>query len=523
MKRVLAALLLILGLPVLALAQNIPNHKSGSVYNVSAYNTWNARVIGGPYAAGAAVIVYPAQVTLLDGYTFSPFNTTASVQIGTGANVETVTPTAVAIGVCPAGYGGPQGCATLTVATANTHGQGDIVSSGTYGLQEAINDASGAGGIAVIDALFLGTNTTITGATPVANVSIRDERGPVQQYYTIQPTTLTQLSAPATRNVAATCSTTTTVCSGTAVGTWPNSAEYVCVTYIDILGGESACSTTQNFTATASVALNFTSPIASTGAVGWRAYAGLTSLATSYQLPISSSTCVLTTLESVVPACAIGANGVFPTPSVTTNITPLAFVVNVYHPLIQAHTTFAYMPTNSLQIPGIQTNYGPFTATGSITGGDIGVLGTVNIPTGLLNYIGKSVRITGKVTFTAVTNATATISTALGPTYSTGTPTTACTFTNTVALTNTHVYNADFLCDITTNATGTSGTMMVDGHQITQDQLGTVTGVAIAEDNSVAALTNAQSTANMLWIIMTTGTAAVNPAQLLTLHLEALN
>jgi hypothetical protein len=347
---------------------------------------------------------------------------------------------------------------------------------------------------------------------------VTDKRNAAPVYYYVQPTTLTALATPATRSAAAGA---TQVIDGTAVGTFANAVLFVCVTYVDILGGESPCSASFSYTPAGSLATNWASPAASTGAVGWRAYAGITGTSTQYQLPITASNCTLTTLESIFPACAIGAAAVFTTPLTTSSLAP-GYVVNVYRPNTQSHTTFGYQASASVAAGAFQSNYGPFIATGNIASGQLGVLGTVPLPLSYLNQIGKSVKISGKIASTAVSTAVQGYQVSLGPTFTTGTPTVLCQFTNTVTLAAV-AYGTSFECTLTTNAIGASGTIMPNGFAITQAAAGGATALSIGVDTGTAAITNKLDGQNTIYIVLTTGTAATNPAQLLDLHIVPLN
>jgi len=127
-------------------------------------------------------------VTLLVGYTvladgtqITPLATNAPINIGAGSNVETVRPTAIS-------------CATPTIPNTcvvtgwfhNAHGVGDPVTSGTYGLMEAVNAAHVQGGLVSVDGAWTaagGVTGTITGGTPAGtglgftNVTVLDWRG----------------------------------------------------------------------------------------------------------------------------------------------------------------------------------------------------------------------------------------------------------------------------------------------------------------------------------------------------------
>lgn len=495
-------------------------------YGLSGWAINNQRVasqfnydIDATFQNGLATFTYP-QATCQQALAFGgnnnkdPFNTNASVKI-----VDNVSET---VALSSKTYSG--GNCTLSLATSNAHTSFHL-RSGTCGLREALNDMGGQGGEVIVDQKFYDdgcTAATITGLAQSglqANQIVYDISNAQNTFYTVQPSTLTALATPATRSATAGA---TQVISGTAVGTWAASAYFVCVTYVDMLGGESPCSGSFSFTATASVALNYASPAASSGAVGWRAYAGLTGTSTQYQLPITASNCTLST-STPYPTCAIGAAGVFPTPTTATALAP-GYVVNVYRPNTQSHTTFAYAP---VALPpsrgaGFQSHYGPFITTGNIPAGNIAVLGTVPLGSAVLNSIYTTVRITGRIADTAVSTATQTIAVALGPSFTTGTPTSICTMATTTAMASA-AYGTVFSCTMTTNAVGASGTLMPDGWALTQLQAGTTTGLSVMVDTATAAITNDITQQDSIFVVLTSATAATNPAQLLDLHIEYLN
>jgi len=112
-----------------------------------------------------------------DGYgesSYSPLATNAPITVGIGAVAETVTPSAVTAGPPT----------TITATFTYAHGNGTIIASGSYGLQEAINAASNVkGGAVVVDGRWAqigGTTSTITSAANGSGsnqVFILDERG----------------------------------------------------------------------------------------------------------------------------------------------------------------------------------------------------------------------------------------------------------------------------------------------------------------------------------------------------------
>ena len=501
-----------------------PSFSAGR-YNTAAYANYHLEVNSAPSAAASTtytVTVFPSTI-VVNGRTVNPFSTTTRILIGSGANQETVTPTSVS----GCGIGGITRSCSFTAAFTNAHGKGDQITSGSNGLDEALNDASNTGGTVVISPGYAGGIAPITDANIAAstavfpNVIIEDDRKGIQEW-TVQPSTLTALATPATRSATA---GNTQVISGTATGTWTAVSTFVCVTYVDILGGESPCSASFSFTATVNVALNFASPAASTGAVGWRAYAGVTGTSTQYQLPISATTCTLSTLTPYA-TCAMGAAGVFPTPTTATALAPAAGgVAATYRPNTQSHTTFAYAPVGNRQIGLMQANYGPFLISPALTAGQSVVVGTVPLPSGLLNFIGRTIRVTGKLTFTPSTGGSSQLIVALGDTtdFSTGTPKTICTLTTTGTLT-TAAQSQYFQCDMTVNATTATGSIMPDGFAITQVQAGAATSPAVAVESGTAAITADvlnPSTLNIVFL-QTSAAESTTPPQLQILHIEAL-
>lgn len=266
---------------------------------------------------------------------------------------------------------------------------------------------------------------------------------------------------------------------------------------------------------------------ASTGAVGYRVYAG-TTYAAAYLLPITSTTCTLTTLESVFPACAIGAASTFPTLFVsTTSLRPeptTSLTVNVNQILPQGHTTFAYQPTGTQAVP-FQIHYGAFPAYGSLTSGQYVIAGSVQLPTGYLNTIGRVIRVSGKLTLGSVNTATLpeiTVSLSWAGGLTAGLPIPVCSYV-TAAIGATAAANATFSCTMTTNAVGATavGAIMTDG---TMSYAGTAgAAAAFTIDTGTAAIGSlglfSQDTINVLYTSSTNTTAA---PQLLDLHVETL-
>ncbi|MGH9345052.1 MAG: hypothetical protein ACRD19_14990 [Terriglobia bacterium] len=134
------------------------------------------RVDSGNSATGSQTITLAfGNIYLGDGTVVMPLSTTAPVTVGVGANAETVTPSAVSCAT-PNVYD----TCTITATFSNTHGVGDLVSSGTFGLEEAVNAAHTLGGLIAIDGRWTqlgGATSTVTGNKGWTNVTILDWRG----------------------------------------------------------------------------------------------------------------------------------------------------------------------------------------------------------------------------------------------------------------------------------------------------------------------------------------------------------
>ena len=137
-------------------------------------------VVAGSNAASATgtLTVQNGFVTLSDGTVVTPFNTNAPVNVVNAAGADTQTPSAVSTNVQSSAYGLT---ATVTATTwTYAHAPGDRVSSGTVGLQEALNYASlKGGGSVIIDNAWVtqgGTSTILGAASVPSGVQIIDNR-----------------------------------------------------------------------------------------------------------------------------------------------------------------------------------------------------------------------------------------------------------------------------------------------------------------------------------------------------------
>ncbi len=99
-----------------------------------------------PLTNPATVSLESGRISLTDGTNLFPLASTCPVYVGDGPGQERMTPTSVSNPTSEV-----PGAAQFTGTFVQTHGNGDTVSSGTHGLQEAINYmiAQGGGKVAV--------------------------------------------------------------------------------------------------------------------------------------------------------------------------------------------------------------------------------------------------------------------------------------------------------------------------------------------------------------------------------------
>lgn len=154
-------------------------HRVGGVYYALAYSTWRGTIIQGNAATGSGNSIIVAGPTALTDGVLLPaatvFNTNVPIYIQDSSNSglsETVTPSSVTVGPCPAGNAGlgsntgnGQGCATITGTFNYLHGASAPVVSGDSGIEEAITDAGNNGGGNVFWVADTGIVTLNTGGT----------------------------------------------------------------------------------------------------------------------------------------------------------------------------------------------------------------------------------------------------------------------------------------------------------------------------------------------------------------------
>lgn len=127
--------------------------------------------------AGNTITVTAGQFVTADGVTVLPFSTTAPITIGTGAQAETVTPTAVS-NVTP----GQAGTCVITANFTKIHYAGEPITSATVGMAEAVNHVhSKGGGLVAFDAAWVaagGATSQFAGKTySFTDTTLLDWRG----------------------------------------------------------------------------------------------------------------------------------------------------------------------------------------------------------------------------------------------------------------------------------------------------------------------------------------------------------
>lgn len=516
--------------------QNPPSNQSyvAGRFVARNYNYTGIRIFSGNTSgAGAATFALSSgSIRLPDGRTIVPFsaggiNTAGNAQvmpaipitIGSGTTKETVTPTAVT----GCYIGAPQGTCQITATFANAHGQGEVVTSGSLGIQEAINDAATfGGGIVDVDKSedFYGggsgvVNSALIAALVMPNVVVEDTRSYATQYWTPQGGS-TVVGTPATLTAV------TALPSTTPVGTFTATNYNMCIAYVDIMGQEGTCSTSfVNTGAGATSSFIFSAPAASTGAVGYTIYIGLTgagSTTLQYKVPlvtqptvqgtypVSNGVCTLTQIETVTPACAVANTSYGQTGStatvtaITVNTSPIQPITttisttSVYIPNPGGRTAYNYAPGSHMGTPGVPVSNLVY-PIGAAAGSTVPTVeGTINIAPGFMNVVGRTLEVCGFMTTTA---SAATIENvqlqwdAMGQnTAGKGVPLVDMTATTTLATTGHISFCADLQTTVA-SASATGGSINAIGG------FETVSGVTIAGTNAAGTNTVTGATGSL--------------------------
>lgn len=475
------------------------------------------QVLIGNASTGSATITISTPTTITQGGTpFSPIAVGSSITVGNAAGAETVTVTAVG-SLSLAGYAPGAGSITVTASFSNLHGPQEPVLSATFGLQEAINAASGAGGgnVAIYPAWYKigGTVAMLQAATlPTTLINTVGYAGIVRivdvqslTTWAVAPNSVTVIAAPS-------AATALTVASTTATGTWTAITNHVLFTYVTADGGESLASADFSFTSTVSKAIGGTGPAAATGVVGYRVYIGANATTTCYLSPVTAAN---GTAIQCGPIAAFKIGTSFSIAAIN--------VAAALPPLVQS-TSFpvGFQPVTGVSLQqAFSAVQGPFAATSTVTAGTAIEWGKVQIPSGFLNYIGRTLRISITGNYTPVSTATVIITVAIGSVY-TGTETTVYTVTTPASSGTTNsVITTQFL--MVTRVIGATGAVRAHGFNI----IGLATGTAGLGAASIDTTTGNSSSVdltgqNYIRVTINSGTANLTTSQCDILMVETL-
>ena len=437
-----------LPLDTLAAAQAVPslantdttvtdNSVLAGRFVANGYNYTGAALYTGNASTGSASItIRGGYVVLQDGRRVVPFAVGVPIVISDG-NPELVTPTAVSGCYNSRGMNqdGVLVTCTVTASFSFTHGVGAQVLSATNGAAEAALDAFNWGGgiVTLAPGWKLGLNTSCTNCyanqtaalqalLPFPSVSIEDAQLGPPIYWNLTPAFGTALSAPSAL-AAGTVSSSTTV---TGSASYTGGTIHVCYALVDIQGHEGPCSADYSFADTSAKAIVFTAPPAATGAIGWIPYIGLEAGATQneYQVklwsqptvigsaPVSSGVCTLSLplLQIGVYACALtntsygqtGSGATVAAYPVVTSPLPVfsggqdGSAPNSYlEGNTASRTVYQYQPGASPGTPGINRVYAPFNITTAAASTVPQIMGTIDVPAGFMNYVGRQIEICG--------------------------------------------------------------------------------------------------------------------------------
>lgn len=165
------ALAIVLGGIAPAQISGASHPESGGEFFADQFGIWSITAISPVMAPGTVTVQLSSSVAVLsDGSTFMPFATNAPLLIRDGVKSETVQPTAVHCSF-------ESSTCTFTATFTSSHPGQFSVSSGTFGLQEAINTAAaGGGGAVVITDAWRGSANMIANAALPPHVAVLDRR-----------------------------------------------------------------------------------------------------------------------------------------------------------------------------------------------------------------------------------------------------------------------------------------------------------------------------------------------------------
>lgn len=568
----------------LAMAQNIPvaTSSGGSAisYVAGKFIALEYANYGGNFATqvytgnattgSSSLTLRGGYIVLRDGRAIVPFAVGVPIVIS-DASPELITPTAVS--GCFKAQGMNQDgvlvTCTITASFAALHGAGATVLSATAGAAEAANDANNwGGGIVVLQPGWKAMiNTSCTGcyATPLAamqailpysNVTFEDDQTAPVTYWNITPAASTGFTAPSALTSATAFSSLTVAGSASYAGGTIH-VRYSCV---DIMGNEGPPSADYSFTDTSAKAIQFTAPPATTGCVGWIPYIGIESGSAGQEYQVALVTqptvigvypvavaglCTLTTIETITPACAItnatygqtGSGAVVAAYPLVTS--PLAVgngglsTASYYIGNSNSRTVYKYQPGAAIGTAGIERFSGNFGITTAAASTVPQVLGTLTVPVGFMNYVGRAIRICGDA-YSSTQGASTVVAIkfewdAQGSDVTTGLPVIIGGPLVTNTLTTGTVASFAFCQDIVTtvaSASATGGSLYAENGWLIESALSTGSTPAAGPDvinqsGAVGSLNLAEAARVQIVMVQTTSSTAV--PQLLNLTVQVLN
>lgn len=457
---------------------------------------------------GAGSIVFISGTTETNGGSpMNPLSLLAPIAVGIGTNAETVTPTAVT----PGNLSGSQSGTTVTATFANVHGSGEPVTSGTFGLQEAINiaNANGSGEVVVTQAWYNagGTVTMLAAAVLPANGSVDIVDIANGQTWALTGTSLTVIAAPVAM-------TSATVASQVGiVGTWTAVTEHVLVTYVTANGGETLASADYSFTATVSLAIGGSGPAAVAGIVGYRVYIGANATTSCFLVPVIAAN------GTVIQAGPLACFKIGTAFSVAT-----ATVSAATPPLVQSTAFGSVQPApfaSDNMAQSFQTVSGPFAVTGVVTAGTAIEAAKVQLPAAFLNNVNRTIRLEIDAIYTPVSTATLIPTLELHSVYNV-TKITMWTVT-TAATSGTTASNVRISITFSTAAIGVTGTLEVHGVMLYAGVTASAPAYLAAGDASQAASSTVDLTKqDAIVFTINSGTANLTQFQVRRMRVEVL-
>lgn len=430
------------------------------------------QVVAGNSATGAQTItVSAAKDPTQGGQPISILGVGSSVTVGGASNQETVTITALGTASL-SGFSPVTGSITLSATFANVHGPQDPIGSATFGLQEAINYAASNGGgtvsvtpswyaaggtVAMIQAAIVPT-ISATATQLTSTVRVFDEL--LLEFWAVRSQSLSLVSAPS-------IPLSTQLAPNTLTGTFTAATYYFNFIYVTAAGGLTVASSQYSVTCTVN-GVSGSGPIAATDVVGYLVASSSTT--TTYINDPLAATSTGTVIRCGAIACfKIGTPFTISAPG--TSALPLV------PPLSTAFATVRFAPVASPNmVQPFQTSYAPFTSTGLITTGLTTEAARIDLPTGFLNQIGRTIRVKAQFIFTPVSTAQIIPSLFLYSLYGT---TKVTLWTITPLATSGTTASCGFIeCEIVTAATGAAGTL--EAHGLMASSLTTATAPVMA-------------------------------------------